>query len=106
MLNKYVAVYVPSTNYNKQVSVKQFNERTEQIASKLCEMYGGATVEAVKGYYKADNGELIAENINKVIAFYEGDKKGEKLQSLLTIVKKAWQQESIAFEDNGALMFV
>lgn len=105
MLKNKVAVYVPSTNYNKKITAQELRKRTEGIAKLLCEQYGGATVEAVKGYYKADSGELIAELINKIIAFHDGGNI-DNISNHLKQKKNDWQQESIALEVDGVLSFI
>lgn len=105
-LKNRLAVYVPSTNYNEKVSRKELQQRTEQTALKLCEVCGGATVEKVNGYYKADNGELIAEKINKVIAYFESNDQAEAIKEHAEAIKKQWQQESIAMELNGSMLFI
>jgi hypothetical protein len=106
MLTKRLAVYVPSTNYNEKITKKEFEERTKKTALKLCEVCGGATVERVNGYYKADNGELIAEKINKVIAYFESEDNAEAIRSYAEDIKKEWKQESIGLELNGSMLFI
>ena len=105
-LKNRLAVYVPSTNYNEKVSKKEFEQRTAETASKLCEVCGGATVEKVNGYYKADNGELIKEKINKVIAYFESNDQAEAIKEHAKAIKEAYKQESIAMELNGSMLFI
>lgn len=106
MLKHKIVLYVPSTNYNKKITARQFAVRTKAISLIFASMFGGATIERVSGAYKANSGELISEDINKVIAYTD------KPQHIIDIAKLAkekareWKQESIAVETNQGMAFI
>lgn len=104
-LNEYVAVYVPSTIYNKFVDNTEYVDR---VSKELSEMFGGATAYNAQGNYVADSGELITESV-KIVKAYAEKVTGEmakKVISLAKWIKEEMQQECVSVEYNGKLMFV
>lgn len=75
----------------------------------MSEWFGGASIEAIQGFYKSNTGQVIVESINKVIAFTSDDSLRDNSQKLLQLAvdkKTLWQQESIGVEIDNQFMLV
>lgn len=97
---------MPSTEFDKSITPAQFEARTYQVAELFAYEFGGATIEPVKGFYKADNGQVITESINKVIAYTDKISPAELISDFVVSMRETWIQESIAIETNTGLMFI
>lgn len=110
MLEYYIKFYVPSTqDVSGVISSDKLNERVDTIAFDFALTFGGATVEDTVGYYKADSGELVKEQVKRVVAFSDFETlqaNFERIKKLAENAKKAWGQESIAIETVTGLQFI
>ncbi|MBN1682821.1 hypothetical protein JW865_04640 [Candidatus Bathyarchaeota archaeon] len=98
------SINVPSTNYDKKISVEAFRKRAENTAKELSNKFGGDTAIKGKGDYTSD-GKLIREDVviiesSMTTADYE--KKKSEIENFIKEKKKEWNQESIgySFEDD------
>jgi len=102
-----VVVYVPSTyNVDKKIDNKK---QVESVASLLADYFGGSTSEKCKGYYKANSGKMISEDIIKVYAFCDTESLNNNIDNVIAIcenLKTEMKQESIALEINNKMYFV
>jgi len=108
-LNHKISFYVPSTSKVKaKISNNELTERTRDIAELLTSYFGGASVEKIQGFYKAQNGQYITETIQRVFAFTSDldlEKYGEDIMNLAKNKCLEWEQESIGLEiDNKFLL--
>lgn len=110
ILTHEVALYTPSTkDVYKQITQKAHTQRTDTIASIFSDWFGGATIQQVGGYYKADNGEQVKERINRVYAGCTGEQLQARLADFIALARskaKAWGQESIMIELDGKKAFI
>lgn len=105
------AVYVPSTNkYQKEVSKKEMNNRTEEVEKYFSKKYGGYTaVKTEGGYVMKENNKLVKEDVVKVTSFSsKKDYNKEHFETKKKIRKwgKKWGQESMGYEHEGDLTYV
>lgn len=108
-LNHQVVFYVPSTEYSNKISKNEFVKLTSVIAELFTQLFGGATIETVKGFYKAQNGEYIIETINRVVSFTDDKTLEANLDDVIktaAINKTNWQQESILIEIDRVAKFI
>jgi len=105
-----LAVYVPSTEKaNQIVSKRDYASRIDEVRSYLANLFGGYSSEGIDGGYVSDEKGLIQEDVTKVTAFATKENFEQKLESLITQIKKwcgAWGQESMGFEFEGDLFYI
>lgn len=105
-----LAVYVPSTEKaNQVVSKRDYASRIDEVRSYLANLFGGYSSEGIDGGYVSDEKGLIQEDVTKVTAFATKENFEQKLESLVTQIKKwcgQWGQESIGFEFEGDLFYI
>ncbi len=104
-LNHRIAFYVPSTQgLDGKITRVHHETRTRQVAVILTELFGGATTSRNQGYYKANSGQIVVEDVNIVIAFTSDDTLATGSQKLLQLAQnkaQEWRQESILVEIDG-----
>ena len=106
-------VYVPSTQgLSDDITLEAHTQRTQDVATHLSSLFGGATITPSQGYYIADNGQKVIEGVNQVAtacnwADLQAD-KGQAVSQLVADKKTEWGQESIAIEliENSKMFFV
>lgn len=105
-----MAVYVPSTEKaNQIVSKREYASRIDEVRSYLANLFGGYSSEGIDGGYVSDEKGLIQEDVTKVTAFSTKENFEQKLETLITQIKKwcgAWGQESMGFEFEGDLFYI
>jgi hypothetical protein len=108
MLKNFVAVYVPSTiDVSVQASAELIQKVTAQVAAKLAGRFGGATQTTANGYWIADNGDLVREDINIVKAFYDDDDGALNYAiEIAAEIKATLSQEAVTVETNDGIQFV
>ena len=105
-----LVVYVPSTkDVNKTISKQEMKERVDEVKNYLGVAFGGYSSIKIEGGYVANNGELVSENITKVVSFASKDdyeKNKNELVNQMTNWSQKWGQEAIGFEFEGDLYYV
>lgn len=104
-MREWVAIYVPSTLYNKPVDNRKW---VDYVQYRMAHIFGGVTSYETNGGYVADDGEYIAENVTVVKAYSPNIIK-EVAESVIKIalkIKEEMQQEAVSVEYNGQLLFV
>lgn len=104
-LTQYIAIYVPSTRYNQPIDNTEW---VKCISKFLAGMFGGATAYDALGGYVAQSGEYISENV-KIVKAYAGNITGDMARRVISMaqdLKGALEQECVAVEYNGKLMFI
>jgi hypothetical protein len=104
------AVYVPSTELDKEISPTTFKRRILEVKRALSKIFGGYTAfSGAGGYYMNDMKKLVEEDVVKVVSFSKKDtfeKNKPKLWSRLKSWKKKWKQESIGYENEGDMYYI
>ena len=109
MLNKKIAIYVPSTFWNKPIPQTLHDEYVEKAARIFSSLFGGATAQKASGFWKNCDGELVCENITIIYAFTDADglenHKNDIIDFALRIGKEL-NQECVSVEIDGELLFI
>lgn len=108
-LTHKASITVPSTLGLSGIAPKEVTDFTiEVIQNDFSMMFGGCTTYKAQGAYKADNGELVKEEVTVVTAnIAELDEDAERLLlALAKFVKRRHEQECVALEVDGKMYFV
>lgn len=106
-LPQRVALYVPGTqdiNHATDNAVQ-----VERVASRFCEMFGGATAQQSAGYWLSDTAGLVREAVTIVYAACTAAQLREHLPDVLQLaqqIKAEMQQEAVSAEINGTLYII
>lgn len=106
-LNSKVTVYVPSTTDVDKVIDNR--PQVEAVARLLSDCFGGATASPVKGYWVANNGDLVVENTTMVFAYCTTEQATIHMPEIIQKcreLKRDMGQEAIAMEYNGQMYFI
>lgn len=102
-----VTIYVPGTQgANTEADNAEWVDRTAQT---LSEMFGGATSTPGRGYWMSTQHGLIRENTTLVFAYAkEADliASSDALVEYLETMKQGMEQEAVAMELDGEMLFV
>lgn len=102
-------VYVPSTRGSVKIGADEFRARRDETASLLVSLFGGCREAISTGRYRADNGEIIAEEVAVMTGFGDAEDFGAKRRQFLEwlIDKRVeWEQEALGFEFEGDLWYL
>lgn len=108
-LSKKVAVYVPSTMYNVPMTNEEHAQAVTVAVDDLTSILGGTTSYKAKGSYKADNGEIIKEDVTVVQANCTEDDFNLAVTTVIALanhLKTEYKQEAVSIEVDGQLYFV
>lgn len=106
-LPQRVALYVPGTQ--GPATATDNAAQVERVASRFCEMFGGATAQQSAGYWISDTAGLVREAVTIVYAACTADQLREHLPDVLTLaqqIKAEMQQEAVSAEINGTLYII
>jgi len=98
-----LSINVPSTDYDKKISVKENEKRIEETKIMLSEIFGGDTAVKGKGDYTSD-GKLISEDVVIVESSMTKEdylKNKSKLERFIKEKQKSWNQETIGYKFEG-----
>jgi hypothetical protein len=105
-----ISVYVPSTkDANVPVSKAELNARVKEVKQYLATLFGGYSSSEILGGYVSTTGELIQEDIVKVISFATKQAYEENEATLIDKIadwSKEWSQEAIGLEIEGDLYYI
>jgi hypothetical protein len=102
-------VYVPSTRGSVKISSDEFRARRDETAALLVSLFGGCREALATGRYRADSGEIIAEEVAVLTGFGDAEDFGRKRREFLEwlIDKRVeWEQEALGFEFEGDLWYL
>lgn len=106
-LSSKVEIIVPST-----VNVGELIDNTEyvnRVATKLSNMFGGATATNSQGFYVSDEGNLIKENSTIVYSYCTEDDLENNLDDIIRIceqLRDEMTQECVGLVVNGEMYFI
>lgn len=109
MLHNFVSVYVPGTfGLSGDLDPATKAKVTSETARRLSSAFGGATATNAQGYYVADNGELVVENVTIVKSYHDLDTAGALniARNIAQWLKDTLQQELVSIETESGLEFV
>lgn len=105
-----ISVYVPSTkDANVPVSKEELNARVKEVKQYLATLFGGYSSSEIIGGYVSTTGELIQEDVVKVISFATKQAYEENEATLIDKIadwSKEWSQEAIGLEIEGDLYYI
>jgi hypothetical protein len=105
-----ISVYVPSTkDANVPVSKAELNARVKEVKQYLATLFGGYSSSEILGGYVSTTGELIQEDVVKVISFATKQAYEENEATLIDKIadwSKEWSQEAIGLEIEGDLYYI
>ena len=105
-----ISVYVPSTkDANIPVSKAELNARVKEVKQYLATLFGGYSSSEILGGYVSTTGELIQEDVVKVISFATKQAYKENEATLIDKIadwSKEWSQEAIGLEIEGDLYYI
>lgn len=106
-LPQRVALYVPSTTDTDKPTDNA--AQVERVASRFCEMFGGATAQPSTGYWISESAGLVREAVTIVYAACTAAQLREHLPDVLQLaqqIKAEMQQEAVSAEINGTLYII
>ena len=106
-LPQRVALYVPSTTDTDKPT--DHAAQVERVASRFCEMFGGATAQQSAGYWLSESAGLVREAVTIVYAACTAEQLREHLPDVLQLaqqIKAEMQQEAVSAEINGTLYII
>ena len=108
MLNKFVSLYVPSTNKGKTITRRVHNAYVREIAEQFSTHFGGCTCTQGVGYWKSESSGLVAERVTIVKSYYsiESDIALSLAQTLANSIKTRLGQEAVSLETESGIDFV
>lgn len=95
-LPQRVALYVPGTQ--GPATATDNAAQVERVASRFCEMFGGATAQPSAGYWVSEGAGLVREAVTIVYAACTADQLRERLPDVLNLaqqIKAEMQQEAV-----------
>lgn len=109
MLDKFVSVYVPSTQHAKAITRAAHKHAVQHVAAAFSKVLGGATAYPARGYWQSESAGLIEESITIVRSYYVPGQAAEALElchALAIDLKSTLQQEAVTIETNDGIEFV
>ena len=109
MLDKKVAIYVPSTyNWKERASNELIAEWERQAKVTFARLFGGFTAVMGQGGYLLPNGELVQEAVRIVESFTdkEGLTKVDEVFDLARRMAIGMKQDTVAVVVDGAMQFI
>lgn len=106
-LPQRVALYVPSTTETDKPTDNA--AQVERVASRFCEMFGGATAQESTGFWMSDTAGLVREAVTIVFSACTAAQLREHLPDILHLaqqIKQDMAQEAVSVELNGALYII
>lgn len=109
MMNKYIAIYVPSLDTDgNEIDEKEREDALIHVERVFIERFDGFTEIEATGGWKGESGEVIREPITIVKSFYEMQSDETvmgKARFVAMSLKSKLRQECISIEQNGNLYF-
>ena len=105
-----MAIYVPSTSdVDKAISDSEMKKRVTEVSTYLSNIFGGYTSQETIGGYVDSKGNLVNEDVVRVVSFGATDKFEKNKAKILNKIAEwcsKWSQEAIGFEVEGDLYYI
>ena len=105
-----MAIYVPSTSdVDKAISDSEMKKRVTGVSTYLSNIFGGYTSQETIGGYVDSKGNLVNEDVVRVVSFGATDKFEKNKAKILKKIAEwcsKWSQEAIGFEVEGDLYYI
>ena len=105
-----MAIYVPSTtDVDKVISDSEMEKRVLEVSTYLSKIFGGYTSQETIGGYVDSKGQLVNEDVVRVVSFGTNEKFLENKSKILKKIASwctKWNQEAIGFEVEGDLYYI
>lgn len=105
-----MAIYVPSTSdVDKVISDSEMKKRVAEVSTYLSNIFGGYTSQETIGGYVDSKGNLVNEDVVRVVSFGATDKFEKNKAKILKKIAEwcsKWSQEAIGFEVEGDLYYI
>jgi hypothetical protein len=97
-----VGIIVPSTEYDKQIPRREFDNRIDETRKFMSSSFGGdTTINARGGYVTDDGNKLISENtaiVESSMTHEKFDKRKELINKFIKEKQEEWKQDTLAYE--------
>ena len=105
-----MAIYVPSTSdVDKAISDSEMKKRVTEVSTYLSNIFGGYTSQETIGGYVDSKGNLVNEDVVRVVSFGATEKFEKNKAKILNKIAEwcsKWSQEAIGFEVEGDLYYI
>jgi superfamily I DNA and/or RNA helicase len=105
ILPNEITIYVPSTEYDEQISHEEFEKRINDVRKELGKLFEGYTSVSATGGWVV-GGKVIREPVVKVTAFFEPETylgKKKQISTYLHKKRSEWKQQLLSVEYNNKL---
>ena len=106
-LDSRVSVYVPSTTDTDKPTDNR--AQVEKVATKLSEMFGGATATEARGYWCSQSAGLGGEGVGIVYSAATPEAVQDHAAEVVELcrqIKQDMQQEGVSLDVNGTLYII
>lgn len=103
-----VALYVPGTSGAVNSDPALADRMVEEVAARLSELFGGATISLAAGAWMSAEHGLIREDVQIVYSYADAlsEQALREVRRMADEVKSAMGQEAVSVEINGALYLI
>ena len=103
-----VALYVPGTSGAVNSDPALAARMVEEVAERLSELFGGATISLAAGAWVSEQYGLIREDVTIVYSYAEEltEQALLEVRRMADEIKTGMEQEAVSVEINGALYLI
>lgn len=108
MLSQKIVLTVPSTNCNQEPDLETHTRMVDHAENRFGEWFGGWTTTGGRGGWIGSQGKVV-EDVALVTAFCDGGKlqvHEVNVKNLAAEIAYLMEQECVALEINGTLLFI
>lgn len=108
-MNKFAAIYVPTTTQGNVASPELAAIVVDMVFGKMIALFGGATITEGIGGFAMDNGEIVKEKIFIVKSFTDENKFNANMPAVNELARKVCDemtQQCVSVETNNGLEFI
>ena len=107
-----VSIYIPdSDNIGKGIIPPMFDEIVKTVCIEITELFGGCSVDTVKGYYLNEDNHFIEENTKIVYCYIQDIQEYDEdwIVAVCDYIKDMLQQENVLYtveSVKGKMVFI
>jgi hypothetical protein len=104
-----IALYVPGTSGAVNSDPGLAARMVEEVAARLSELFGGATISLAAGAWVSEQYGLIREDVQIVYSYCTDEQLEQNAQEVRRMadeVKRVMEQEAVSVEINNALYLI